>query len=262
MSAVEKLSVSYADEINHHHKLADEHHGHYIEHSIKTGELLHKQKKRVKRGKWMEWVKDNCDFAYSTAAMYMQCATEKSKGLEISSVRQMRMEKRKIQQELVRLKFEQRKAEKPDVPPDRAFGLEEKSIEDFGQPDDPKLAYYAEQGGEFIARVANISEQITPIKIYKGVPPYKRKKLTQIVRRARTFFHQMWCIEMGLYLGLSLDEIAQRYKVGDQFKVGDVEQMAEAAGLTVDAEDLKRFEQEDLNPPSPEPGAATEVSQP
>jgi hypothetical protein len=85
---VSKLPVPTAKEINDAHAYAKECAETAVEHAIKCGKLLERKKKELGHGKFGEWVKTYCDFAYSTAARYLKAA-QISTVVEISTLGQI-----------------------------------------------------------------------------------------------------------------------------------------------------------------------------
>jgi Protein of unknown function (DUF3102) len=75
-----------ASEINQEHRLAQQTAKTAVAHAVKCGQLLRDVKATLKHGDWNAWVKNNCDFQYSTAARYMKAAKQISTGVEISSL--------------------------------------------------------------------------------------------------------------------------------------------------------------------------------
>ena len=79
-------SQSMADQINEQHRLGHLSAETAIEHAIKCGELLIDQKHLVLRGEFLNWVEQNCEFAYNTAARYMKAARSKLHGVDFSTL--------------------------------------------------------------------------------------------------------------------------------------------------------------------------------
>jgi hypothetical protein len=48
-----------------------------VEHAIKAGEALIEAKGQLKHGKWLPWLRDNCEMSARTAQLYMQLAKHK-----------------------------------------------------------------------------------------------------------------------------------------------------------------------------------------
>ena len=84
---INKLNVA-AGEINEAHRLARSSAESAIHYAMRCGELLTKQKEKLKHGEWKPWVKANCEFSYPSAAAYMKAARQKSSALDFSSLRQ------------------------------------------------------------------------------------------------------------------------------------------------------------------------------
>jgi hypothetical protein len=80
-----KAVVPTAKEINEAHQFAREHAETAVEWAVKCGKMLTKKKVELGHGKFQEWVKTYCDFAYSTAARYMK-AGQNSTAVEISTL--------------------------------------------------------------------------------------------------------------------------------------------------------------------------------
>jgi len=60
-----------------------------VQHAIRCGDLLIRQKAELPHGEFMPWVVAHCQFRYSTAARYMKAAEQSSLGVEISALRQL-----------------------------------------------------------------------------------------------------------------------------------------------------------------------------
>lgn len=73
-------------EINEQHRLAANSAKDAVQHAIRCGELLLERKKKLPHGGFSEWITTNCEFAYSTAARYMNAAKQISTGVEIPSL--------------------------------------------------------------------------------------------------------------------------------------------------------------------------------
>src|SRR5580700_11791860 len=65
---------NFADEINHEHDLAHAAAESAMEHAVRCGELLIKQKKGMRHGEWVTWVEANCAFSLDSANHYMSAA--------------------------------------------------------------------------------------------------------------------------------------------------------------------------------------------
>lgn len=85
----EQTDTEIGAEINAEHQLAAESFSSGMEHAIKCGQLLHRQKRTLKHGEFIPWVKANCDFSYETAKVYMLAVREKGRGLSFSSLKQL-----------------------------------------------------------------------------------------------------------------------------------------------------------------------------
>jgi hypothetical protein len=77
------LLLVSADEINSEHELAQGCAHDAVKHGIHCGEMLIKNKESLGHGKFMPWLKSNCQFEYSTAARYMKAARQSSMGVEV-----------------------------------------------------------------------------------------------------------------------------------------------------------------------------------
>ena len=60
------------EEINHEHELCIGSMRNSLEHAIRVGELLTRQKEKTNYGDWIIWVQMNCRFDRSQASRYMQ----------------------------------------------------------------------------------------------------------------------------------------------------------------------------------------------
>lgn len=78
-----------ADDINREHQLAHQHAKTAIEHAVRCGELLAGKKAELPHGSFQPWLKEHCQFAYSTAARYMKAVKQISTGVEISTLSQI-----------------------------------------------------------------------------------------------------------------------------------------------------------------------------
>jgi len=83
-----------AERINAEHRLAASNEATALEHKIKCGEMLLQQKAITKHGQWKPWVKQHCEFEYSTATIYMDMARKKLTGVNFSSVGESRRQRR------------------------------------------------------------------------------------------------------------------------------------------------------------------------
>src|SRR5690348_17160883 len=83
-----ELQVIY--EINKHHRLAHEHSGKAKEHAIECGRLLNEMKAKLSHGDFGDWIKKNCTFKRSMAALYMKAAKNPT-ALEKSPLRSLNM---------------------------------------------------------------------------------------------------------------------------------------------------------------------------
>ena len=84
-----KPPVPVAKKINDTHKAALKSATDAVSLAIKCGELLAKQKAKLEHGEWKSWIEKNCNFEYSTAARYMKAASQKSTGVDFSSLSQL-----------------------------------------------------------------------------------------------------------------------------------------------------------------------------
>jgi hypothetical protein len=87
--------MNIADDINAEHRLVETCFTSSMGHYIRCGELILKQKERLKHGELKPWIAANCEFSYETARDYMRAAKEKSRGLPFSSLADLLAKTRK-----------------------------------------------------------------------------------------------------------------------------------------------------------------------
>jgi hypothetical protein len=66
------------EEINHEHELFIDSMRGGIEHAVRIGDLLNKQKEKVPHGEWEIWVQMNCSFGVKQSVRYMKIASKAS----------------------------------------------------------------------------------------------------------------------------------------------------------------------------------------
>jgi hypothetical protein len=82
-------------EINEHHRLAHEYKDEAKEHAIECGKLLIEMKAKLPYGDFGDWIKKNCTFRSSMAALYMKAAKNPT-ALEKSPLRSLNMNEERI----------------------------------------------------------------------------------------------------------------------------------------------------------------------
>lgn len=71
-----------------------------MQHVCRCGELLLAEKLKHPRT-FKKWIDGHCDFSYKTAADYMRAAKQKSRGLDFSSIKEIKEKFRKPSSKLV-----------------------------------------------------------------------------------------------------------------------------------------------------------------
>jgi hypothetical protein len=120
MSKTEMQITDLAPEINEAHHMARVAAESAVEHAIRCGELLIQQKKRLKHGQFVDWVKEHCDFSYPSAVLYMRSTRHKDKALSFSSLSQ--------------LLTAEKVGDNPGAPPKPRYAYEEAIQPDFELP--------------------------------------------------------------------------------------------------------------------------------
>ncbi len=82
-------AITATTDINEAHRLARGHAETAVQYAIRCGELLTAKKATLKHGEWQAWIAANCEFEYPTAARYMKAASEKSTGIDFSTLSQL-----------------------------------------------------------------------------------------------------------------------------------------------------------------------------
>lgn len=83
-----QMRVGGAEEINQEHRLARSKAESAVQHAIRCGELLMRQKAELKHGEFKPWIETNCEFSYQSARVYMNATRQKDRGLSFSSLAQ------------------------------------------------------------------------------------------------------------------------------------------------------------------------------
>jgi N6-adenosine-specific RNA methylase IME4 len=80
---------SSAQEINTEHRLARASAEDAVQHAIRCGELLTKQKPAIGHGKFTSWVESNCEFGIRRAQAYMKAYAKNDPRIAFQSVREL-----------------------------------------------------------------------------------------------------------------------------------------------------------------------------
>lgn len=78
-----------ADTINELHDRARRAAVSAVEDAVQCGQLLLQQRDAVPHGQWQDWVGENLDMSYSTAAKYIRAAKYTNEGLPFSALNQL-----------------------------------------------------------------------------------------------------------------------------------------------------------------------------
>jgi hypothetical protein len=180
-----ELAPLAAAEINHEHELAMQAAESAMDHAVRCGELLIKQKKRLEYGEFEQWVLDNLSFSHDTANNYMRAARcPKNERARFSSLRQMINYHRDV------------KRAKKFI----SYGLEIHDIElqkKLGVPPGHDLQAWAafREVGNLIAWFAGKVRGLDPLEIYRGSIPVDFEKLRPHLRSAIRFLNALRMID-------------------------------------------------------------------